>query len=96
MVSVYSVYRRKSMSTTALNGMYPVETCPRGVMPTRQNDVRRIVREEIERQKKLDELERKYQNGEISKFEYYTNKVALNLPQPTIPPVYCPTVEYMA
>jgi len=85
------------MSTTALNGMYPSTMYPGAIMPTRRNDVRRIVREEIERQKKLDELEQKYKNGEISKFEYYTNKVALNFPQ-NPPVVYnqMPTIEYMA
>jgi hypothetical protein len=43
--------------------------------PTRQ-----IVREEIQRQKKLDELELKYKNGEISKLEYNVQKAVLNMP----------------
>ena len=41
---------------------------------------RQIVREEIQRQKKLDALETKYQNGEISKFEYNVQKAMLNIP----------------
>ncbi len=85
------------MSTTALNGTNPGMYGPRGILPKRRPDVRRIVREEIERQKKLDELEEKYKNGEISKFEYYTNKMVLNMP--TNPPVVYnqfPTIEYMA
>lgn len=88
------------MSTTALT-----ECCPNGVygnaiMPRRDGNVRKIVREEIERQKKLDELERKYEAGEISKFEYNLTKFAMNLPkEPPMPPVVYaqqPTVEYMA
>lgn len=85
------------MSTTALNGMNPEVYCTTGIMPRRRPDVRRIVREEIERQKKLDELEQKYKNGEISKFEYYTGRMVLNMP--TNPPVLynqAPTIEYMA
>ena len=45
-----------------------------------QKPTRQIVREEIQRQKKLDELEAKYQNGEISKLEYNVQKAVLNMP----------------
>jgi len=88
------------MSTTALTGCCPNDVFSNRVMPRRNSDVRRIVREEIERQKKLDELESKYEAGEISKFEYNLTKFALNLPkEPAMPPVVYaqnPTVEYMA
>lgn len=87
------------MSTTALNGMNPEVYCTTGIMPRRRPDVRRIVREEIERQKKLDELEQKYKNGEISKFEYTVGKLVLNGHNfPVDPVIYsnAPTVEYMA
>ena len=88
------------MSTTALAGCCPNEVYSNRIMPRRDGDVRRIVREEIERQKKLDELERKYEAGEISKFEYRLNKFVLTMPkEPTMPPVVYaqqPTVEYMA
>ncbi len=88
------------MSTTALTGCYPNEVFSNGIMPRRDGNVRKIVREEIERQKKLDELKGKYEAGEISKFEYNLTKFALNLPkEPTMSPVIYaqnPTVEYMA
>lgn len=50
---------------------------------------RQIVREEIQRQKKLDDLEAKYQNGEISKFEYTIQKAVLNMPPITCEPRVC-------
>ena len=88
------------MSTVAFTECCPNKVYANGVMPRRNGDVRRIVREEIERQKKLDELDRKYEAGEISKFEYNLTKFALNLPkEPAMPPVVYaqnPTVEYMA
>ncbi|MBQ8887367.1 MAG: hypothetical protein IJY61_06675 [Candidatus Gastranaerophilales bacterium] len=43
--------------------------------PTKQ-----IVREEIQRQKKLDKLEEQYKNGEISKLDYNVQKAILNMP----------------
>lgn len=84
-----------SMSTTALNGNYQNY----GFAPRPSTgDVRRVVREEIKRQKKLDELEAKYQAGEISKFEYNINKFVLNMPQelPDVRKYEAPCVEYMA
>ena len=48
--------------------------------PVKNNDTRKIVKEEIERQKKLDKLEEKYKAGEISNFEYKLGKAMLNLP----------------
>lgn len=45
-----------------------------------EKTTRQIVREEIQRQKQLDKLEEKYQNGEISKFEYKVQKAVLNMP----------------
>ena len=84
------------MSTTALTGYCPTDVCGRSVMPRRNGDVRKIVREEIEHQKKLDEIERKYEAGEISKFEYRLSKLVLTMPSEP-PVVYSqPTIEYMA
>lgn len=57
---------------------------------------REIVREEIQRQKKLDELETKYQNGEISKFEYTVQKAFLNMPAIKPEPSYCCSFGCMA
>ena len=82
------------MSTTALNGNYgnyPRQSC----MP-QQPSVRRVVREEIKRQKKLDELEEKYRAGEISKWEYAATKVALNFPQPEYEPNFPVMFDYKA
>ena len=92
------------MSTTALvgNGVnYPgingeARVLPRTGMFPRRPDVRQIVREELERQKRLEELEQKYNNGEISKFEYYVNKTMLSMPLPPVIYSKAPTVEYMA
>ena len=55
----------------------------------REKSTREIVREEIQRQKKLDELETKYQNGEISKFEYTIQKAVLNMPPITPQTTVC-------
>ncbi len=82
------------MSTTALNGVY----CPRGIQTPgilpRKPDTRTIIREEVRRQRELEKLEERYKAGEISKFEYIVNKVALNMP--TQPPVVYYNNEYMA
>lgn len=56
------------------NGVYGDSFAPH------EKSTRQIVREEIQRQKKLDELEAKYQNGEISKLEYNVQKAVLNMP----------------
>ena len=51
-------------------------------------DTRTIVREEIKRQKELDKLEEKYQNGDISKLEYKLQKALINN-MPIIPDCNC-------
>ena len=60
-----------------------------GSFAPQQPSTREIVREEIQRQKKLDELETKYQNGEISKFEYTIQKAVLNMPPITPQTTVC-------
>ena len=60
-----------------------------GSFAPQQKPTRQIVREEIQRQKKLDELEAKYEKGEISKFEYTIQKAMLNMPEIKPEPRYC-------
>ena len=60
-----------------------------GSFAPQQPSTREIVRQEIQRQKKLDELEAKYKNGEISKFEYTVQKTVLNMPPITERPTVC-------
>lgn len=62
--------------------------CENRIAP-QQKPTRQIVREEIQRQKKLDDLEAKYKNGEISKFEYTVQKAVLNMPIIKPEPSYC-------
>lgn len=66
------------MSTTALNSINKPQT-PIQVMQ-RQQEIRKIVREEIKRAEKLKELEEKHQAGEISDFEYKAQKFLLEAP----------------
>ncbi len=66
------------MSTTALNSVKTPQT-PIQVMQ-RQQEIRKIVREEIKRAEKLKELEQKHKAGEISDFEYKAQKFLLEAP----------------
>ena len=66
------------MSTTALNNVNIPQT-PLSIMP-REKSTREIVREEIKRAEKLKELEQKHQAGEISDFEYKSQKFLLESP----------------
>ncbi len=66
------------MSTTALNSINKPQT-PIQVMQ-RQQEIRKIVREEIKRAEKLKELEQKHKAGEISDFEYKAQKFLLEAP----------------
>ena len=51
-----------------------------GSFAPQEKSTRQIVREEIQRQKKLDKLEEQYKNGEISKLDYNVQKAILNMP----------------
>lgn len=66
------------MSTTALNSVKMPQT-PIQVIQ-RQQEIRKIVREEIKRAEKLKELEQKHKAGEISDFEYKAQKFLLEAP----------------
>lgn len=72
------------MSTTAraltLKDTAYMNKCMDNQFAPQEKTTRQIVREEIQRQKQLDKLEEKYQNGEISKFEYKVQKTILNMP----------------
>lgn len=48
------------------------------IMP-QEKSTRQIVREEIKRQKQLDQLEQRYEAGEISDFEYKASKALIHL-----------------
>ena len=50
-----------------------------GSFAPQQKSTREIVRQELQRQKNLDELEAKYANGEISKLDYNVQKAILNM-----------------
>ena len=55
-----------------------LQNCPtKGIAPM-PKDTRTVVKEEMKRQKELDKLEAKYQNGEISKLEYGIQKAIVN------------------
>ena len=66
------------MSTTALNSVKMPQT-PIQVIQ-RQQEIRKIVREEIKRAEKLKELEQKHKAGEVSDFEYKAQKFLLEAP----------------
>lgn len=70
------------MSTTAIVGNQTGCQCPSCIMP-REKSPREIIREEIKREKKLEELEQKHDAGEISDFEYNVQKFILNMPEIT-------------
>lgn len=44
-----------------------------------ENTLKLKIQQELERKAQLERLERKYQAGEISKFEYVVNKAAINI-----------------
>ena len=65
------------MATTALCGstdVFDYKYAPKN------SQTREIIRDEIQRQHKIDNLEEKYKNGEISKVEYNVQKAILNMP----------------
>ena len=65
------------MATTALCGstdVFDYKYAPKN------SQTREIIREEIRRQHKINNLEEKYKNGEISKVEYNVQKAILNMP----------------
>ena len=66
------------MNTTALNSVRTPQTPMQDIQ--RQQEIRKIVREEIKRAEKLKELEQKHQSGEISDFEYKAQKFLLEAP----------------
>ena len=69
------------MTTVAKTTAFaPQTSINRESFAPQDKSTRQIVREEIQRQKKLDELEVKYQKGEISKLEYNVQKAVLNMP----------------
>lgn len=68
------------MPTTAFAPSLNKTTELQNSFAPQEKSTRQIVREEIQRQKQLDKLEEKYQNGEISKFEYKVQKAILNTP----------------
>ncbi len=80
------------MSTTAMVEVPKTAYLKSTIMPEGKS-TRQIVKEEIQRQKALDELETKYKNGEISNFEYKAGKFLLNLPE-TKERTLDPTLKY--
>ncbi len=62
------------MSTTALNSVNNKSN-----IFDRQKTPKQIIKEEIQRKKKLEEIEKKYKAGEISEFEYKASKFLLSI-----------------
>lgn len=58
------------------------------IAPRKKDNTREIIKEELEKQKKLDKLEEKYNAGEISKFEYTVSKAMLTMKLPKAEPKF--------
>ncbi len=66
------------MSTTAVS---PIDNkySTSNNLGKNENSTRKIVKDEIQRAKKLEEIENKYKSGEISEFEYKASKFLLSI-----------------